>query len=114
MDEGFYTSAAWLAARERVLARDRHRCSVARLLGGRCRGRLHVHHIEPRDERPDLELDEGNLATACAAHHARWEGLRRQLARVRRPERCPHRHVTLEGRLLCEAQRARRRGLVVA
>ena len=32
---------------------------------------LNVHHIIPFHERPDLELDEGNLITLCREHHFR-------------------------------------------
>jgi len=109
----FYTSAEWLAAREVVLARDGSRCSVARLLGGRCRGVLHVNHILPRSERPDLALDPDNLGTACASHHPAWEALVRALRR--RPQLnlaalppCRHRHPYPEGRRQCERRRRRR------
>ena len=30
---------------------------------------LHVHHIQPFQLRPDLELEEFNLITLCADHH---------------------------------------------
>lgn len=32
---------------------------------------LNVHHIVPFHQRPDLELDEGNLITLCREHHFR-------------------------------------------
>ena len=32
---------------------------------------LNVHHVIPFHERPDLELDEGNLITLCREHHFR-------------------------------------------
>lgn len=32
---------------------------------------LNVHHVVPFHERPDLELDEGNLITLCREHHFR-------------------------------------------
>jgi hypothetical protein len=109
----FYTSPEWLAVRERVLARDGNACTVRRLLGGRCSGVLHVHHIEARVDRPDLALDEDNLGTACARHHPRWEALARALRRERGSEVPPCRHVHRyrSGREACER---RRRELVSA
>jgi len=75
-----YSSPEWRALRARALARDGRKCTVSRLLGGRCHGLLHVHHIIPvEDGGPPLELD--NTGTACARHHPRWEALRRRLAR---------------------------------
>lgn len=48
-----------------VKARDGDRCGV-------CGGRkdLHLHHIVPRAERPDLAADVDNGVTLCARHHA--------------------------------------------
>jgi hypothetical protein len=67
----------WEEVRKRVLKRDGFRCTVSRLLGGECRGNLHVHHIVPRAEGGTDEGD--NLGTACSRHHPRWEALRRAL-----------------------------------
>lgn len=103
----FLSSPEWLAARDRALVRDGKRCTVARLLGGECVGVLHVHHIQPRSERPDLALDLDNLGTSCASHHARWEALARALrlaAGVEVPP-CPHRHPYASGRRACEERR---------
>lgn len=104
----FYDSPAWDAARGFALARDRHRCTVSRLLGGPCKGTLHVHHIVAiQDGGAPYDLD--NLGTACAAHHPKWEALRRALARSHeglRP-RCPHRHRSREARRICETRLAR-------
>jgi 5-methylcytosine-specific restriction endonuclease McrA len=92
----------WDEIRARVLARDEHRCTVSRLLGGECRGRLHVHHIEPRSEGGTD--DEDNLATVCARHHAIWERLRQRVlyARPTAWKRCRHEHRTRESREECE------------
>lgn len=92
----------WTHARELALQRDGNRCTVARLLGGSCRGRLHVHHIIPRSEGGSNAPD--NLGTTCAKHHPTWEALRRHLvmARTRQWKRCPHRHATMEARRICE------------
>lgn len=100
-------STRWSRARKKALARDEGRCTVARLLGGKCaEGPLHVHHIHAVSEGGDrYELD--NLGTTCASHHPMWEALRRTL--VRRmlgehevPPACPHHHVTAEARAICE------------
>jgi 5-methylcytosine-specific restriction endonuclease McrA len=96
------------STRLRVLERDGHACTVSRLLGGRCRGLLHIHHIEPVAEGGSD--DDDNLATVCASHHTRWEALRRALVASRRrddPPRCPHRHTTQQAREICESQLAR-------
>ena len=103
--ENVYTSPRWLHARERALARDGERCTVSRLLGGRCGGTLHVHHIVPLAEG-GAPYDLDNLGTSCAPHHPTWEALRRQLTTVRSRSwrRCPHRHTSREARRQCEAR----------
>lgn len=110
MTDPFYSSPEWNDLREYVLARDARRCTVGRLLGGACSGTLHVHHIEPRSERPDLELDEDNCATACASHHPVWESLARAIRLIHGTElpRCKHQHVYESGRRACDEQRRRK------
>ena len=100
MEQAFYSSAAWRQAREQVLQRDKRRCTVGRLLGGGCRGALHVHHIDPAAD----PLDERNLASVCAAHHSRWEAVRRAVIENRSPRwrRCRHIHRYRGGREACE------------
>ena len=98
----FYTGPEWAALRERVRERDGSRCTVGWLLGGPCHDRLDVHHIIPRDERPDLELREDNCVSICARHHPMLEALRRHLLSRREPRRCPHRHTNRAGREACE------------
>lgn len=105
--DSFLSSPEWLTLRDRVLERDGHRCTVARLLGGRCRGALHVNHIIARSERHDLALDEDNCGTACAAHHPQWEALVRALRRRHEPPRCRHVHPYPQGRRECEERMAR-------
>lgn len=110
METSFYNTSLWRAVAERAKARDAHACTVARLLGGPCKGRLHSHHIVPlRDGGARFDLS--NIGTACAAHHAMWEGLRRVLVERRggRRPRCPHEHRDAEARRLCEARLARKR-----
>lgn len=97
-----YDSADWPAFRERVLRRDGNRCVLGWLVGGACSGPLHVHHIVPIEERPDLARDEDNCVSACEAHHPSLEALRRALRERRAPKRCPHRHTNRLGREACE------------
>lgn len=111
MRDSFYDSTEWRELSEFVVERDGSRCTVGWLLGGACSGSLQAHHIFPRRERPDLELDPENCGTACAHHHPRWEALRRSLVREREriaeAPRCGHRHPYKEGREACERRRAR-------
>jgi 5-methylcytosine-specific restriction endonuclease McrA len=107
----FYTSSEWLAVREQALARDRGRCSVARLIGGDCSATLHVHHLKPRKEFPELALDLDNLLTVCASHHPTLEAVRRLLLVMRLDSlpRCTHRHPYESGRRACEERRRRQK-----
>lgn len=107
--QAFYSSREWRDLRERRLAADGSRCTIARLLGDECDGPLHVHHVRPVSERPDLALDFGNTATACARHHAVWEGIRRRA--LRELPKCRHVHRYRAGREECER---RRRAALVA
>lgn len=109
--DAFYDSPEWRALRARAIERDGSRCTVARLLGGACRGDLHVHHIVPRSEDPGRELDLDNLGTVCASHHPRWEAVRRLLVVywTRPLPPCRHRHPYRIGREACESQRRRER-----
>lgn len=108
MTDGFLQSRAWLELRERIRDRDTNRCTVGRLLGGRCRGVLHVNHIIPRSERPDLALDPDNCGTACASHHPMWEAVVRTLRALdgELPP-CGHRHPYPQGREECDRKRRR-------
>lgn len=113
-----YNSLEWELARGRALARDGHRCTVARLLGGDCSRGLDVHHIRPLTAG-GAPYDLSNLGTVCDSHHPMWEGLRRSILRTQDgpPEltpRCNHRHPTAEARELCEARMARTRRVSVA
>ena len=74
-------------------------CIVHRLLAGSCGGTLHVHHIQPVRERPDLADEPSNGVVVCARHHPTLESVRRILAKERR---CPHEHRSAEARRLCE------------
>lgn len=105
--DSFYGSAEWTEVRDFVRSRDANRCSVGRLLGGPCRGVLHVNHIIPRRDRPDLELDPDWLGTACASHHPMWEAFARaiRLLRVEELPPCRHVHPYRQGRIDCERRR---------
>lgn len=112
-----YNTLRWRKTSARAIARDGHRCTVARLLGGPCSGRLHAHHIEPvREGGAPFDLD--NVGTACASHHPQWEALRRTIVGRRRhdpkPARCPHQHRSAEARRICEARLARKQRELVA
>lgn len=111
MDESFYKSPEWRALRARVLARDGSRCTVAQLLGGECRGSLHVHHLDRAEER---RLDPDNCGTACASHHPKWEAVRRAIMVQRRPlPPCRHTHRYAHAQRECDARRARALGVAV-
>jgi len=87
--------------RERVLARDGHRCS-GRFLGGECSAVLDVHHIKPPKEGGSDAL--GNLMTLCHKHHPMLESLRRAILK-RKPSAwrtCPHHHPYPGGKEECE------------
>lgn len=107
MDETFYSTPEWAALRARRLELDGNACTVARLLGGPCRGTLHVHHVVPAAERPDLALDIDNTGTACAAHHPTWEALARALRIIRLIDLppCRHNHRYRIGRAECDRRR---------
>lgn len=106
-----YNTEAWKATRSVALERDGNRCTVARLLGGECRGGLHAHHIVAVADG-GAPFDPDNVGTSCAGHHPMWEALRRQLvARLlsaRRAPRCHHDHRTRQAREICERRMARR------
>lgn len=109
--KSLYHTLRWRATRAQAFARDGHRCTVSRLLGGSCApGPLHAHHIVPvADNGEPFDLD--NVGTTCSAHHPQWEALRRTLVRkqlgLERPRRCPHYHRSREAREICERRLAR-------
>ena len=72
----FYHSKEWKRVREVALARDGGMCQVclARYAAGygvKPRRATMVHHIEPRDKRPDLALQLDNLVSLCDECHNR-------------------------------------------
>lgn len=85
--------------RRTILERDQG-CVVARLIADNCcDGVLHVHHIIPVRERPDLADDPTNGVVVCRRHHPTLESIRRVLAKQRT---CTHKHVSREAREACE------------
>jgi hypothetical protein len=107
-----YNTSLWRAVSSRAKRRDERRCTVAKLLGGPCKGDLHAHHIVPvADGGAAYDLD--NVGTTCAAHHPQWESLRRILVRrqLAAQPRCPHQHRSAEARRICEERLARTRAI---
>lgn len=108
-----YSTAEWKDLAERAKARDGHRCSVARLLGGPCSSRLHVHHLIPVSEGGPEVPDLDGVITACSAHHPTLEALRRFVLGRTRPKlrvcRCNHRYDY--ARRLCRSRRLREIGI---
>lgn len=104
-----YSSLRWRVVRLRALDRDRHRCSVPRVLGaafGPCSGRLEVHHLIPVEEGgAPYELE--NTLTVCKRHHSRLHALRRFVLRDDPTPVCRHVHRTAEARELCQRRLAR-------
>ena len=67
---GFYTSAAWLRKKEKILRRDKYLCIDCKRFGKKTPAEL-VHHIQPYEEFPELALDEKNLVSLCGACHSK-------------------------------------------
>ena len=70
----FYHSAAWKHLRQVALMRDGGMCQdcMDRMRAGvgiKPNRATLVHHIIPRSERPDLELDPDNLRALCPECH---------------------------------------------
>lgn len=70
----FYHSTEWKRVRAAALMRDGGMCQICmqRLRDGygiKPRRATMVHHIIPRSERPDLELQLDNLVSLCARCH---------------------------------------------
>lgn len=107
-----YKTPEWLDLAARAKARDGHLCTVARLLGGRCTGRLHAHHVIPISEggEPYPTLD--GIVTACAGHHRTLHALREFVAHRRAieipPCRCRGGHRYRVGREECKRKRMAR------
>jgi len=69
MARKFLRHAAWRRLRRKVLIRANHTCVRC----GRWVGtgfNANVHHIIPRDEDEELELEEGNCVALCRSCHS--------------------------------------------
>lgn len=73
-NDPFYTSAAWRAVREQALIRDHYICQKCQRKADmglifRPNAATMVHHLKPRSQYPELELDLDNLESLCDACH---------------------------------------------
>jgi 5-methylcytosine-specific restriction endonuclease McrA len=88
----FYKSAMWRRARRMALERDHYLCQdcMRRYLARevrQIRTATVVHHIQPREEHPELALELDNLISLCEICHNR-----------RHPEKGGNRYETTEDR----------------
>ena len=93
----FYHRKEWKRIREMALQRDGGMCRdcMDRMqleTGYRPRRATMVHHIIPRSERPDLELDLDNLRSLCAECHEKNHPEKRNKPK-RKTEEKNHRHT---------------------
>lgn len=70
----FYHHQAWKRVRNEALRRDHGMCCdcmdrFAAGYGSKPRRATMVHHIIPREERPDLALELSNLRSLCSECH---------------------------------------------
>ena len=66
----FYNSKKWLRLRASVLRRDGYMCQLSKRYG-KMREATTVHHIFPRDEYPQYELEAWNLISVSTEMHNR-------------------------------------------
>ena len=88
----FYHRKEWKRIRELALQRDRGMCRdcMERMkseTGFRPHRATMVHHLIPRSERPDLELELDNLLSLCAECHEKRHPERRDKAKRKTQER---------------------------
>lgn len=72
--EAFYGWEVWKEARHRALERDCYLCQdcldeYRQGLRADVKPAVLVHHIVPRKEEPEKELDLDNLRSLCSMHH---------------------------------------------
>ena len=67
-DRRFYASARWRRVREAALWRDGGLCVLCKAIGVLTPA-VEIDHIQPRSDRPDLELTIDNLQSLCKKHH---------------------------------------------
>ena len=92
ISDPFYHSAAWKHVRAVALMRDGGMCQdcMDRMrsgIGVKPNRATLVHHIIPRSERPDLELDPDNLRALCAECHEKEHPERRSKKKQKTLER---------------------------
>lgn len=68
-----YKSARWEQTRQTALRLAGYVCQECKRHGVTSPDNLHVHHINPRDARPDLFYDQRNLYVLCQRHHNEME-----------------------------------------
>ena len=64
----FYKSKKWLRLRSAVLRRDGYMCQLSKRYGKMLEANT-VHHIFPRDEYPEYELEAWNLISLTTEMH---------------------------------------------
>lgn len=64
----FYKSKRWKQKRERILRRDNFQCQLSKRYG-RLLPADTVHHVFPRDEFPQYELESWNLISLSQKEH---------------------------------------------
>ncbi len=70
----FYLSSDWRTVRQLALDRDLGLCQecLRRFYAGqtiKVQNATMVHHIKPREQYPELELELSNLESLCDKHH---------------------------------------------
>jgi 5-methylcytosine-specific restriction protein A len=68
--KAFFNSTAWKRLRQEALVRDLYACQDCGVIQGQG---LQGHHIQARDERPDLALELSNVIMLCHACHNKRE-----------------------------------------
>jgi len=72
-------SIKWEEVRNQALERDDYQCQGFRTDPDHiCKGKIDVHHIQSRKERPDLILDINNLITFCSSFHGECDSTGRK------------------------------------
>jgi hypothetical protein len=63
-------------AKNRVRLRDGNKCQWQGCVMDFRQSRIDVHHIFPKSEHPELELEERFMICYCVSHHAYWHMMR--------------------------------------
>ena len=92
----FYVSWDWKKLRRKILAIDKHECQHCKARGRYKRADT-VHHVKPREEYPELELEiyyvdkdgdkKRNLISLCRECHEAEHNHRREIKEPLTPER---------------------------